>query len=87
MPYGIDPKYKDRQAWANSVDQDQIQQNIASDQGLHCLLLTQQFLDMYVIFLSHKVLTFFLFLHNNICFGYSFKAPRQVTTNEHAQRL
>ena len=28
-----------RQAWANSVDPDQKQQNVASDQGLHCLPL------------------------------------------------
>ena len=35
--------YSDRQAWANSVDPDQTPQNAASDQGLHCLSLTQQF--------------------------------------------
>ena len=34
----------DRQAWANSADPDQMLQN-ASDQGLHCLPLTQQYLD------------------------------------------
>ena len=31
------PKYCDRQAYANSVDPDQTPQNRASDQGLHCL--------------------------------------------------
>ena len=35
--------YSDRQAWANSIDPDQTPQNAASDQGLHCLPLTQQF--------------------------------------------
>ena len=35
--FHINPKYSD-----NSIDPDQ---NEASDQGLHCLLLTQQFLD------------------------------------------
>ena len=35
----IFPKYLDRQAWANSVDPDQMLQNAASDQGLHCLPL------------------------------------------------
>ena len=35
--------YLDRQAWANSVDPDQMPQNASSDQGLHCLPLTQHF--------------------------------------------
>ena len=30
--YRNDPKYWDRQAWANSVDPDQMPQNVASDQ-------------------------------------------------------
>ena len=33
----------DRQAWANSVDPDQTPRSAASDQGLHCLPLIQQF--------------------------------------------
>ena len=37
------PKYWDWQAWANSVDPDQMPQNAASGQGLHCLQLIQQF--------------------------------------------
>ena len=37
--------YLDRQAWANSVDPDEMQQNAASHQGLHFLPLIQQFLD------------------------------------------
>ena len=32
-------------ARANSVDPDQMPQSAASDQGLHCLPLVQQFLD------------------------------------------
>ena len=39
------PNYSDRQAWANSVDPDQMLQNAASDQGLHCKPVIQQFLD------------------------------------------
>ena len=35
--------YSDRQAWANSEEPDQMPQNVASDQSLHCLLLNQQF--------------------------------------------
>ena len=31
--------YLDRQALANSVEPDQMPQNVASDQGLHCLML------------------------------------------------
>ena len=34
-------KYLDRQAWANSVDPDQMPQNVASDQGVHYLSLIQ----------------------------------------------
>ena len=43
--YCNDPKYWDRQAWANSVDPDQMPQNAASYQGLHCLPLAQHYLD------------------------------------------
>ena len=35
--------YSDRQTLANSEDPDQTTQNAASDQGLHCLPLIQQF--------------------------------------------
>ena len=34
-----------RQARANSVDPDQMPQNVTFDQGLHCLPLTYKFLD------------------------------------------
>ena len=34
--------YLDRQARTNSVDIDQMSQNVTSEQGLHCLQLTQQ---------------------------------------------
>ena len=43
--YQNNPKYWDRQAWANSADPDQMPQNVASDLGLHCLLLIPHFLD------------------------------------------
>ena len=43
--YPNNHKYFDRQAWANSVDPDQTPQNAASDQGLRCLSLNQQFLE------------------------------------------
>ena len=36
-------KYLERHAWANSTDPDQMPQNMASEQGLPCLPLTQQF--------------------------------------------
>ena len=39
------PTYLDRQTGANSVDPDQTPPNAATDLGLHCLHLTQQFLD------------------------------------------
>ena len=44
--YHIHPMNWDGQARANSVDPDQMPQNVASDLDLHCLPLTQQFLGM-----------------------------------------
>ena len=41
--------YIDKQAWAKSVDPDQMLQNAASDMGLHYLLLIQQFLYKSII--------------------------------------
>ena len=43
--YHIYRMYLNRQAWANSVDPDEMPQNAPSHQGLHCLPLIQQFLD------------------------------------------
>ena len=43
--YHIYRMYWDRQAQANSVDQDETKQNVVSHQGLHCLTLIQQFWD------------------------------------------
>ena len=39
----INPRYWDREVWANSVDPDQMPHSVASDQGLHCLPLVQQY--------------------------------------------
>ena len=41
------PKYFDTQAWANSVGSDQTLQTAASNQGLVCLPLIEQFLDIW----------------------------------------
>ena len=35
--------FSDRRAWVNSVDPDQTLLNVASNQRLHCVPLTQQF--------------------------------------------
>ena len=43
--YHIYPVYSESQAGTICVDPDQMPQNVASDQGLHCLPLIQQFLD------------------------------------------
>ena len=43
--------YSDSQAWANSVDPDEMPQNVVSHQGLHCLPLIQQFLDQHRVVL------------------------------------
>ena len=42
LKYHSYSKYLDRQVGANSVDPDQVLQNAASDQGLHCLQLIQE---------------------------------------------
>ena len=47
--YRNNSKYWDSQAWANSVDLDQMLQNVTSDQG-HCLTFSQT--DLPVINLS-----------------------------------
>ena len=41
--------YWDRQACANSVDPDQTPQNAASDLGLHCLPLIQQYFRNIIV--------------------------------------
>ena len=38
--YHIYPKYSDRHTWADREEPDQMLQNAASDQGLHCLPLS-----------------------------------------------
>ena len=43
--YHIYGMYSDKKVWANSVNPDEMLQNAASHQGLHCLPLFQQFLD------------------------------------------
>ena len=48
---------------ANSADPDQMPQNAASDQGLHCLLTTSAVSAL--ILLSHK----------NKCYGYPLELP------------
>ena len=44
MEYRNDPKFSDRQVWANSVDPDQVLEE-QSDQGLDCLLFHLHLLD------------------------------------------
>ena len=43
--YRNDPKYSDRQVWANSVDADQKEQ---SDRGLHCMPFCLHLLDTFL---------------------------------------
>ena len=52
--------------WANSVDPDQMQQNVASDQGLHCLPISQQFL--YTSTGSKMNLLTLCMMGNFVCF-------------------
>ena len=55
--YINNPTYLDRQALANCVDPDKRPQNMATDQGLHCLPLIKQFLDI----LTCSKMDFFFF--------------------------
>ena len=56
---------------ANSVDPDQMPHSVASDLGLYCLSVDIALDKMF--FFNPKVLIFFLFLHENICCGYSLE--------------
>ena len=40
-----------------------------------------------VVFFKPKILIFFLFLHENICCGYSLEAPRRGTSDEYPQHM
>ena len=65
--YYIYPKYSDRQPWANSVDPDQMPQNVASDLSTQCLLPTEQFLGtkkgskMFVSFFFFPIFTLYVY--------------------------
>ena len=43
--YCNDPKFLDKQVWANSADPDQTALEEQSDQGLHCLLFHLHLFD------------------------------------------
>ena len=71
--YHTDPRFSDRQDWANSVNSDQEQ----SDQGLHCLLfhlhlsqailIEKATLSIFRIFLSiFWVSKFFVYYRSNL---------------------
>ena len=40
-----------------------------------------------MLFFNPKVLTFFLFLQENICSGHSLEAPHRGTSNEYLQHM
>ena len=44
-------------------------------------------MDLKVLFSIQKVLIFFLFLHENICCGYSLEVPQRGTYNEYQQHV
>ena len=49
MEYHNNPKYWDRQTFANSVEPDQMLQNVASNQVLPCLPYIQQYLTLVLL--------------------------------------
>ena len=40
-----------------------------------------------MLFFNKKVLIVFLFLHENICCGYSLEVPQRGTSNEYPQQM
>ena len=83
---------------AKSVDPDQRLHSVVSDLGLHglfrpvclgCGIVRFYYLstDKYMvkIFLSNQELTFFLFLEESVCFGYSLEVPWWVVSDEYPQ--
>ena len=90
--------YSGRQAWANSVDLDQMPQNAASDQGLHCLLLINSLrkhaYSNIMRILPPKNEKFqiknsdvFHISAQNIDCGYSLEPPRRGGSNEYPQSM
>ena len=79
---------------ANSVEPAQTLHTSASDQDSHCLPLIQHILnkstgsklDIGLDKSGYQVI-FFLFLHKNVCCGYSLEAPHQGTSNEYPQHM
>ena len=49
-----------------------------------CVCVT--LLQIRRFFFIQKIVIFFLFLHENICCGYSLEVPRRGTSNEYQQR-
>ena len=80
MDYCIYPKYWDRRACADSVDPDQMPQNAASDQGLHCLPLIQQFLHTSIDSYQNGLFRI-LFKFYKICLNQIYLTIKLFPTN------
>ena len=53
----------------------------------HSLFMSYIAPDQRLFFFHRKVLIFFLFLHENICCGYSLEAPHWGASNEYPQHI
>ena len=86
----------------NRVDPDQMPHSLVSDLGLFAQACLSQYLGLlrnlgYHSLLKHasqkrhfftpKILIFFLFLHENICCGYSLEVLQWGSSNEYPQHI
>ena len=68
----IYPKFLDRWACANIADPYQTLQNVASEQGQHCLPLIEQFSDIFRKRFSMYIMYWFEFWDN---YSYRLRCP------------
>ena len=66
-------------------DHPDIKRNYVSTHDLYIIVIT--IATDKARFSSEKMLISFLFLHENICCGYSLEAPRQGASNEYPQHM
>ena len=52
---------------------------------VHTLLISMSIVSYKAFFFYQKALIFFLFLHENLCCGYSLEVPHWGTSNEYPQ--
>ena len=73
---------------ANSADPDQTPHFVEFDMYTICSGLSVQICrNKVLIALVRGYQIFFLFFHENICYGYSLEVPQRGTSNEYPQQM